>query len=152
MLDFNDIFWIKIEKKEKVLTGSTRYATLNSYNLITINDTFKREPFCCDIPVYSTYLPKASLHKGGGQLHGPPPFVGNHLLRLACEGYVGYEAMWRQKPSLLNSCLLKCRSHFKRESFKKGPMQVGQLQHTGVGGGLLRLGLQARDLHGRQEV
>jgi hypothetical protein len=33
---------------------------------------------------------------------------------------VGYRTMSRQKDLLLKDLLLKCRSHFKRQSFKKG--------------------------------
>ena len=75
------------------------------------------------------FRPKASLHKGfpqrGRAATRPAPFVGGGrrpppLWRLAFGGYVGYRAMSRQKDSLLKDCLLKCRSHFKEQSFKRG--------------------------------
>jgi hypothetical protein len=47
--------------------------------------------------------------------------VENHKnKRLAFGEYVGYRAMSRQKDFLLKDSLLKYRSHFKAESFKRG--------------------------------
>ena len=74
-------------------------------------------------------LVKASLHKAFPQrrrdAERPAPSVGGSrrpppLWRLAFGGYVGYRAMSRQTHLLLKDLLLKCRSHFKSKSFKKG--------------------------------
>ena len=80
-------------------------------------------PYIPHIPRKPASIKEAAfgrLPQRGRAASRPAPFVGNPLWRLAFGGYVGYRAMSRQKDSLLKDCLLKCRSHFKRRSFKKG--------------------------------
>ena len=85
----------------------------------------KQESFCCDIALYPTYPPKASLQKDfrqrGWAAERPAPFVGGGrrpppLWRLAFGGYL---AMSLQKDCHLKGCLLKCGSHAKRTIFQK---------------------------------
>jgi hypothetical protein len=87
-------------------------------------ESLKKDSFCCDMSLYPTYPPKASLHKEGG-LRLPPTkgagrLCGSTLWRLAFGGYVGYRAMSRQQTTFLKDSLLKYRSHFKAQSFKRG--------------------------------